>query len=75
MIRSASHPFEGREHQSQDAYGNQPKGYRVPNFHRITVHGSTFPMEWLKPTVNPRSNVAASADAFGLFRWQRMAQS
>ena len=32
---------------SNDAYSSQPNGYNVPNFHRITVHGSTFPMEWL----------------------------
>ena len=29
---------------------NHP-GYDVPNFHRITVHGSTFPLEWLKLTI------------------------
>ena len=28
-------------------------GYDVPNFHRIVVHGSTFPLEWLRLTMNP----------------------
>ncbi|HEV8247255.1 MAG TPA: hypothetical protein VGP93_15865, partial [Polyangiaceae bacterium] len=28
-------------------------GYDVPNFHRIVVHGSTIPLEWLRLTVDP----------------------
>ena len=31
-------------------------GYDVPNFHRVVVHGSTFPLEWLKLTVDPHVN-------------------
>jgi hypothetical protein len=42
-------------------------GYTVPNFHRITVHGSTFPLEWLKLTISPRQD-----GTFGPFSWQRM---
>ncbi len=34
---------------SADAWGQHPY-YDVPNFHRIVVHGSTFPLEWLKLT-------------------------
>ena len=49
-------------------------GYDVPNFHRIVVHGSTIPLEWLKMSVDPGQNVAGSADAFGPFSWQRMVQ-
>ncbi|HVP30683.1 MAG TPA: hypothetical protein VMW35_16135 [Myxococcota bacterium] len=48
-------------------------GYEVPNFHRVVVHGSTFPLEWLKLTVDP----SASGDgptSFGPFRWQRQIQ-
>jgi hypothetical protein len=45
--------------------------YNVPNFHRIVVHGSTLPLEWLKLTINPRVNAPASATAFGPFSWQR----
>jgi hypothetical protein len=48
--------------------------YSVPNFHRVVVHGSTFPLEWLKLTVNPRLNAPASDYAFGPFSWQRMIQ-
>lgn len=58
-----------------DAYENQPHGYNVPNFHRVVVHGSTFPLEWLKLTIIPRAKAAAnSANAFGPFNWQRMRQ-
>jgi hypothetical protein len=50
-------------------------GYDVANFHRIVVHGSTFPLEWLKLTVNPEANYAPGSNAFGPFTWQRMPQS
>ena len=41
-------------------------GYAVPGFHRITVHGSTFPLEWLKLTISPRQD-----GTFGPFSWER----
>ncbi|TKA04916.1 hypothetical protein [Actinacidiphila oryziradicis] len=50
-------------------------GYDVPNFHRVVVHGSTFPLEWLKLTIDTNANAPASANAFGPFSWQRMTQS
>jgi hypothetical protein len=46
--------------------------YDVPNFHRVVVHGSTFPFEYLRLTVDPRGNAAASANAFGPFSWSRV---
>ena len=49
-------------------------GYDVPNFHRIVVHGSTFPLEWLKLTVDSSANAAAGATAFGPFSWVREPQ-
>ncbi len=59
---------------SDDAYASQPGGYNVPNFHRLVVHGSTQPLEWLKLTVNPGydSKAAATATSFGPFSWQRV---
>jgi hypothetical protein len=60
---------------SDDAYDNQPYEYDVKNFHRIVVHGSTAPMEWLKLAVKPGdSDGRASANSFGPFSWQRMIQ-
>jgi hypothetical protein len=47
-------------------------GYDVPNFHRIVVHGSTMPLEWLKLTVDPKKHAPPSDDAFGPFRWERV---
>jgi Calcineurin-like phosphoesterase len=49
-------------------------GYDVPNFHRIVVHGSTFPLEWLKLTVDPQAGYPNGADAFGPFSWTRQIQ-
>jgi hypothetical protein len=49
-------------------------GYDVPNFHRVVVHGSTFPLEWLKLTIDTNASNPASANAFGPFSWQRMTQ-
>jgi hypothetical protein len=58
---------------SYDAWDSHPY-YDVPNFHRVIVHGSTFPLEWLKLTVDPAADAPASATAFGPFSWQRMPQ-
>lgn len=52
----------------------QPGGYDLPNFHRVVVHGSTFPLEWLKLTIDPSVDSPAGPDAFGPFSWQRMPQ-
>jgi hypothetical protein len=59
---------------ANDAYENQPNGYHVMNFHRVVVHGSTFPLEWLKLSISPRSSATSSATNFGPFSWQRMIQ-
>jgi hypothetical protein len=60
---------------SFDAYDNQPNGYDVKNFHRVLVHGSLAPMEWLKLSVKPGvSEGRARASSFGPFSWQRMIQ-
>jgi hypothetical protein len=47
-------------------------GYDVPNFHRIVVHGSTFPLEYLRLTIDPKQNAKNGADAFGPFSWTRV---
>ena len=47
-------------------------GHDVANFHRVVVHGSTTPLEWLKLEITPGTNAAASDEAFGPFRWQRV---
>ena len=49
-------------------------GYDVANFHRIVVHGSTFPLEWLRLTVDPHQNAPASDTSFGPFNWEREIQ-
>lgn len=56
---------------TQDAWANHP-GYNVPNFHRVVVHGSTDPLEWLRLTITPGVNAPASSTAFGPFAWQRV---
>jgi len=50
-------------------------GYDVANFHRVVVHGSTFPLEWLKLTVDPAHDNANSATTFGPFSWERQIQT
>jgi hypothetical protein len=55
---------------TQDAWNNHPN-YTVPNFHRIVVHGSTDPLEWLKVTITPGVNAPAGPNAFGPFTWER----
>lgn len=63
----------GGEGPCTSEYANHP-GYDVPNFHRIVVHGSTFPLEWLKLTVDPEADHAQSSNAFGPFSWERKSQ-
>ena len=57
---------------TSDAYASAPNGYDVANFHRLVVHGSTAPLEWLKLTIDPSVNAAGSESAFGPFSWVRV---
>jgi hypothetical protein len=59
-----------------DAWGQHPF-YDVPNFHRIVVHGSTFPLEWLKLSIDPRAawENASSPTSFGPVSWVRQTQA
>ncbi|WP_406192331.1 hypothetical protein OH807_00740 [Kitasatospora sp. NBC_01560] len=56
---------------SYDAWNSHPS-YQVPNFHRIVVHGSTVPLEWLKLTVTPGAHNPTTATSFGPFTWTRI---
>jgi hypothetical protein len=44
------------------------------NFHRVVVHGKTLvggnSFEWLRLSIDPSLNAAASANAFGPFTWE-----
>jgi hypothetical protein len=57
---------------SYDDWNSHPS-YNEPNFHRIVVHGSTVPLEYLRLTVNPK-NQQATATSFGPFSWQRVTE-
>jgi hypothetical protein len=74
MFNGDSHVFQSGNplSPSDPNYGIHP-GYDVPNFHRIVVHGSTFPLEWLRVTITPGTSApASSTDAFGPFSWERV---
>lgn len=51
---------------------SQPHGYNIPNFRRITVHGSTTPLEYLKLTIDPTASAENGTEAFGLFSCKRV---
>ena len=56
-------------------YQIHPVGsFDVPNFHRIVVHGSTSPLEYLKLTIDPVVNKPNGDYAFGPFSWERKTQ-
>jgi len=57
---------------SSDAWTSHPV-YDVANFHRIVVHGSTVPLEYLRLTVHA-ADQPASATSFGPFSWQRVTE-
>src|SRR5262249_28382253 len=70
MLNGDSHVYQSGNPLDPDdpVYYIHPH-YDVPNFHRIVVHGSSFPLTWLKLVVDPRAHAAPSADAFGPFSW------
>lgn len=49
-------------------------GFDLPNFHRVVVHGSTAPLEYLKLTIDTTKNAANGDSAFGPFAWSRTPQ-
>jgi hypothetical protein len=55
---------------SYDAW-NSHSAYDVSNFHRIVVHGSTVPLEYLKLVMTPGGHQPATATSFGPFSWSR----
>jgi len=74
MFNGDSHEFlSDNPLSASDPANAMHPGYDVANFHRIVVHGSTTPLEWLKVTIDPEASAAASASAFGPFSWQRVA--
>jgi len=60
---------------TSDAWLQHPF-YDVPNFHRIVAHGSTFPLEWLKVSIDPRAawQNASTPTSWGPFSWERKTQ-
>ena len=51
---------------------NSHPSYDVPNFHRVVVHGSTVPLEYLRLTITPGGHAAPTSTSFGPFTWQRV---
>lgn len=45
--------------------------YDVPNFHRIVVHGSTVPLEYMRLAAHKKAQ-PSTATSFGPFSWQRV---
>ncbi len=56
---------------ASDDWNSHPS-YDVPNFHRVVVHGSTVPLEYLRLTVTPGGHAASTSASFGPFSWQRV---
>jgi hypothetical protein len=56
---------------SYDDWLSHPS-YDVANFHRVTVHGSTVPLEYLRLTITPGGHAATTATSFGPFTWSRV---
>ena len=58
--------------------GLHPQFLGVENFHRLVVHGSTSPLEWLKLSISDDDRgkdhavAPANPNSFGPFSWTRM---
>jgi hypothetical protein len=73
MFNGDSHVYRSDNPLSAaDTLNYMHPGYDVPNFHRVVVHGSTDPLEWLRLTINPRADAPNGASAFGPFSWERV---
>jgi len=58
---------------ADDDYDNHPYyPDGVTNFHRLIVHGSLFPLEYTRLTIDPRKNSPATANSFGPLSWERV---
>jgi hypothetical protein len=58
---------------SDDDYDTHPYyAGGVPNFHRLVIHGSTFPLQYTRLTINPRASSSTTALSFGPFSWERV---
>ena len=55
---------------TSDAWTSHPS-YDVPNFHRLVVHGSTVPLEYLRLTAHG-DNQTSTPTSFGPFSWERV---
>jgi hypothetical protein len=75
MFNGDSHVYKsGNPLSPSDPNYDIHPGYDVPNFYRVVVHGSTFPLEWLRLTIDPRAEHATTDTTFGPFSWERMIQ-
>src|SRR6185369_9493331 len=73
MLNGDSHVYQSHNPLSAaDPLAYMHPGYDVPNFHRIVVHGSTLPLEYLRFSVDPGQNAPLSETAFGPFSWVRV---
>jgi hypothetical protein len=72
--------FEGDSHvyrsdnplSAADPLNSLHPGHDVANLHRVVVHGSTAPLEYLRLSIDPRANHPASDTTFGPFSWERV---
>ncbi len=72
MFNGDSHEYKSDNPLSaSDPLNYLHPGYNVANFHRVVVHGSTLPLEWLRLKVDTRAN-GTGANAFGPFTWERV---
>jgi hypothetical protein len=75
MLNGDSHAYLSHNPLSAaDSLNYMHSGYDVPNFHRVVVHGSTLPLQYLRLTVDPRSDAPKGPNAFGPFSWSEVVE-
>jgi len=73
MLNGDSHVYLSHNPLSAaDPLASLHPGYDVPNFHRIVVHGSTLPLEYLRLVIDPAASAPEGPSAFGPFSWTRV---
>ncbi len=57
---------------ASDPLNSLHPGHDVANFHRVVVHGSTVPLEYLRLTIDTTTTNPTTDTSFGPFSWERV---
>lgn len=73
MFNGDSHDYKSDNPLSaSDPLNALHPGHDVANFHRVVVHGSTAPLEYLRLAIDTTKSNPTTGTSFGPFSWERV---